>query len=210
MPAAREIYERLYAAYGQPRWWSDDPYTVMVQAVLVQNTAWSAVEKVTAGLADCLTPDRVLDLSPEELERLIRPCGFCTGKAAAIRRLTEWYGRYGFDAGAARKTGPEQLRSELLAVKGVGAETADVILLYALRRPVFVIDAYTRRFLARLGFDFATDEQRRAFFISGLPHNARLYGWYHWLILEHGIRRCKKVPVCGGCPFTGCKNAPNA
>lgn len=208
MMTAQEIYERLYAAYGQPRWWSDDPYTVMVQAILVQNTAWSSVEKLTAGLENRPTPDLVLGLKAEELEKLIRPCGFCRGKAAAIRRLTEWYGRYGFDAEAAGKVGQDELRNELLGVKGVGAETADVILVYAFHRPSFVIDAYTRRFLKRLGFDFGTDEQRRAFFESGLARDCRLYGWFHWLVLEHGTCRCRKAPVCGGCPFENeCKQA---
>jgi len=208
MMTAQEIYDRLRAAYGQPRWWSDDPYTVMVQAILVQNTAWSSVEKVTAELADHLTPESVLGLKTEELESLIRPCGFCRGKAAAIRRLTEWYGRYGYDAETVGTVGQEELRDELLAVKGVGAETADVILVYAFHLPSFVIDAYTRRFLTRLGFDFRSDGARRAFFEAGLARDHRLYGWYHWLILEHGISRCRKTPLCGGCPLEKeCKKA---
>jgi endonuclease-3 related protein len=205
---AQNIFDKLYAAYGRPRWWSDEPYVVMIQAVLVQNTSWASVEKVTAALGTRLSPESVSSLNAEQLETLIRPCGFCKGKAAAILRLTRWYGRYGFDAGATGKIGQYELRNELLAVKGVGAETADVILVYALHRPSFVIDAYTRRFLERLGFDFRTDVQRRAFFETGIVRDYRLYGWYHWLILEHGISRCGKIPVCDKCAFMDvCKSA---
>ena len=201
MISAEEIYDRLYAAYGQPRWWSDDPYIVMVQSVLVQNTSWRSVEKVTDSMADKLTPEYVLGLQPEDLESIIRPCGFCKGKAAAIRRLTEWYGKYEDQAAKAEALELQELRKELLAVKGIGAETADVILVYAFHKPSFVIDAYTRRFLDRLGFHFASDDEIRDFFECGLERDYRLYGWYHWLILEHGIKHCRKEPSCEKCPF---------
>ena len=140
-------------------------------------------------------------MTPEALKELIRPCGFCTRKAATIRRLTKWYAGYGFDVARAQACGQAQLRRELLAVKGVGAETADVILVYALHKPSFVIDAYTRRLLRRLGFAPNDDDDVRAFFDLGLAPDAQLYGWYHWLILTHSIERCRKTPVCEACPF---------
>jgi len=203
MITAEEIYNRLYAAYGQPRWWSDDPYMVMVQAILVQNTAWSSVEKVTDSMADKMTPKFVLGLKSAELESMIRPCGFCKGKAATIRRLTEWYGKYNYQTARVEAIELQELRKELLAVKGIGAETADVLLVYAFHKPSFVIDAYTRRFLERLGFHFASDDEIRNFFKCSLERDYRLYGWYHWLILEHGIKHCRKEPSCKECPFAG-------
>lgn len=201
MLTAREIYERLLAAYGQPGWWSDDPYRVMVQSVLVQNTAWPSVLRVTQAAEASLAPERILAMTPEALKELIRPCGFCTRKAETIRRLTQWYAGYGFDVKRTQACGQAQLRRELLAVKGVGAETADVILVYALHKPSFVVDAYTRRLLRRLGFAPDDDDDVRSFFEAELAPDARLYGWYHWLILTHSIERCRKTPVCGACPF---------
>ena len=204
MMTASEIYDKLYTAYGQPRWWSDDPYIVMVQAVLVQNTSWLSVEKVTDTMSELLTPEYVLGIKTEELEDLIRPCGFCRGKAATIRRLTKWYGRYAYQAETVKAIEQNELRKELLSIKGIGAETADVILVYAFHKPSFVIDAYTRRFLERLGFHFDSDDKIRQFFEHELENNYQLYGWYHWLILVHGISHCKKSPLCEKCVFENC------
>lgn len=201
MITAAEIYERLHTAYGQPRWWSDDPFVVMVQSVLVQNTSWTLVEKVTDSMADKLSPAYVLGLKAEELETLIRPCGFCKAKAATIHRLTEWYGKYEYQVEKVKALELQELRKELLAIKGIGAETADVILVYAFHKPSFVIDAYTRRFLERLGSRFDSDNEIRSFFERGLERDYQFYGWYHWLILEHGIKRCRKTPTCEKCVF---------
>lgn len=93
------------------------------------------------------------------------------------------------------------MRQELLALPGIGAETADVILSYAFRMPSFVLDAYTRRFLERLSYGFKTDEERRAFLIEGIEPSADMYGWYHWALLEHGKVRCGKRAKCEGCVF---------
>lgn len=90
---------------------------------------------------------------------------------------------------------------ELLALPGIGAETADAILTYAFRMPSFVLDAYTRRFLERLGYSFKTDDERRVFLTEGIEHSADMYGWYHWALLEHGKARCGKKPKCEGCVF---------
>lgn len=99
----------------------------------------------------------------------------------------------------AQKKTLQVLRSELLSIKGIGAETADFILVYALYQPSFVIDAYTRRFLSRLGLDFTEDSEIREFFETELPKDARIYGYFHWLLLEHCISVCKKTPLCGKC-----------
>lgn len=98
----------------------------------------------------------------------------------------------------------EFLRTELLALRGVGAETADVILVYAFHQPSFIVDAYTRTLLRRLGYSFVDDAEVRGFFEQSISKDAEMYGSYHWLILEHSISRCKKKPVCVGCPFVEC------
>jgi endonuclease-3 related protein len=98
----------------------------------------------------------------------------------------------------------KQLRAELLALRGVGAETADVILVYAFHLASFIVDAYTRTFLTRLGCEFPDDAEIRRFFEEGLGRDATLYGRFHWLVLEHCIARCKKRPLCRGCPFADC------
>ncbi|MDO5574777.1 MAG: endonuclease [bacterium] len=207
MITANEIYEKLEIVYGKPRWWSDDPYIVMVQSILVQNTVWSSVEKVTDTILSELKPERLLRLDDEKLQEMIRSCGFCKGKSATIRRITQWYGKYSYNANTVRKLGKDQLRKELLSIKGIGAETADVILVYAFHKPSFVIDTYTRRFLERMGFQFDSDDEIRTFFEIGVDEDFQIYGWLHWLLLEHGIEHCKKVPVCDKCAFEkDCKN----
>ncbi len=201
MLCANELYEQLLAAYGKPRWWSDDPFTVMFQSILVQHTTWSGVEKTCGPLRDKLMPEYILGLSTEKLEAMIAPCGFKRAKARAIQGLAEWFHKYRFDREEVWKIPTPKLREELLALRGIGEETADVILVYAFYRPSFIIDAYTRRLLARLGFDFPDATAVRRFFEGGLPRDARLYGCYHWLILDHGIATCRKVPKCKQCLF---------
>ena len=195
--------EWLLKAYGQPRWWSDDPFVVMLQSVLVQNTTWSSVEKTCAMFVNQLTPEYIEDLSTEELEQIIRPCGFYKAKARTIQALTAWYRKYHFDRQAVHEVPMPRLRKELLSIRGVGAETADVILVYAFYKASFIIDAYTRRFLFRLGYNFSDDTAIKLFFEKELPEDAQFYGWYHWLILEHCISVCKKTPKCDICFLNG-------
>jgi len=198
---AQEIYQVLLTAYGKPRWWSDDPFTVMFQSVLVQNTAWSSVEKTCLPIKDKLTSEYIGNLPTEELEQLISPCGFYKAKARTIQALVAWYRRYQFDRHTVQNIPMPDLRKELLSVRRIGAETADVILVYAFYQPTFIIDAYTRRFLLRLGYEFADDTAIKNFFEAGLPKEAQLYGWYHWPLLEHCISVCKKSPKCDKCKF---------
>ena len=147
-------------------------------------------------------PAKVLAMPVEQLQETIRPCGFMKAKAATIRTVTEWYREYGFDIEQARTVDQDRLRRELLGLKGIGAETADAMLVFALHKPSFVIDAYTRRFLDRMGYGFSGDRQIRRFFESGLPADYQVYGRYHWLLLEHGKNHCRKQPVCECCVFS--------
>jgi len=201
MLTSKEIYDRLIAGYGQPDWWPGTPYAIMVTAILVQNTAWSNVEKAVTEMGVRLTPEYIDSLTEEELQPLIRSCGFYRAKARYVKALTAWFKGYGYEVESVREKSLHDVRQELLALPGIGAETADAILTYAFRMPSFVLDAYTRRFLERLGYDFKTDEERRAFLTDGIEYSADMYGWYHWATLEHGKARCGKRPKCEGCMF---------
>lgn len=210
MLSAAQLYRALLEAYGRPRWWSFDPFTVMVQAVLVQNCAWKTVERTCAAWEERLTPLRALQMPEEELRVRIRPCGFAARKAQTIRALAQWFQGQGCDRARLRRRDAEALRRELLAHRGVGRETADVILLYAFFQPVFVVDAYTRRLLQRLGGDFADDAAVRAYFAATLPAEPALCGALHWLLLEHAIAACRKRPACAACPLRAhCPAAEN-
>lgn len=199
----------LSSVHGPVSWWSDDPYQVIVEAVLVQNTAWENVLAVRRSLSGKLSPGWLSGLSDEELHEAIRPCGFQKAKAACLRSLTAWFLENG---DRVRSLETEQIRDELMLIRGVGRETADVILLYAFRRPVFVTDAYSRRILGRLGFSFSSDDMIRDFFEGSL--GTQELGSLHWLILETGRTWCRKSPRCHQCPLasscaTGSAAQPN-
>ena len=175
----------------------------MVGAVLTQNTAWVNVEKSIARLreAQCLDVKAILALSPAQLADLIRPSGYYNVKQKRLRALCQWYWEQGpLQRLKRRDTG--ELREELLSVHGVGPETADDILLYALGRPVFVVDAYTRRVFSRLGLVSSRVgyEELRRLFERELPRDAKLYNEYHARIVLHGKRIClARDPHCRDC-----------
>jgi endonuclease-3 related protein len=188
------------------RWWpAETPFEVMVGAILTQNTAWTNVEKAIAGLKarDLMRPERLAALDPAELAALIRPAGYFNVKARRLRALLDYFLKgYGGDVRRMRREETGRLREGLLSVNGVGPETADSVLLYALGRPVFVIDAYTRRVFHRLGptaADASYDDLQRMFG-AALPRDAGLYNEYHALIVALGKDFCKPRPRCEGCP----------
>ncbi|BAN69147.1 endonuclease III domain-containing protein [endosymbiont of unidentified scaly snail isolate Monju] len=197
------LYERLRAAHGAQDWWpADSPFEVVVGAVLTQNTAWTNVERAIAGLkgAGMLSCEAILAASHEELAERIRPAGYFNVKARRLRSLCAFLaGEGGLEALAGLPT--TTLRPALLAVNGIGPETADDILLYALDRPVFVIDAYTRRLLVRHGLAKGTEdyETLRAGFERALPADVALFKEYHALIVEHAKQACRRRPRCDDC-----------
>lgn len=201
------IYERLHAAYGPQRWWpGDSPFEVMAGAVLTQSAAWQNVEKGIANLkaAGALSPEALRQLPVEEIARLIHPCGYYNAKARKLKALVKWLEEScGDDIASLSRVRTGALRLQLLAVHGVGAETADSILLYAIGRPVFVIDAYTRRIFERLGlaspkYNYG-DFQR--LFMRDLRHDVRLFNEYHALLVRLGKTSCRKIPLCHDCPL---------
>ena len=203
--SALRIYHRLYQAFGPQHWWpGDTPLEVAVGAVLTQNTAWTNVEKAIAVLKSrrLLSLDKLVRLSPRRLAPLIRSAGFHNIKAQRLAALLAWLkAQNGF--AALNRTSTTDLRPLLLACHGVGPETADSILLYALNRPVFVIDAYTRRILSRYGL-IAGDEPYevlRRMLESSLPRSAKLYNEYHALLVRLAKVNCRPRPLCDSCPL---------
>ena len=209
MISLTQVYDRLFEAYGRQHWWpANSPFEMMVGAILTQNTAWTNVERAIANFGGRLSPEFILACPVEDLMAIIRPSGFFSQKAPRLKRLAQWFTSYGCDVAAVRRENPEKIRGELLALSGVGRETADSILLYAFAQPYFVVDAYTRRIFTRLGFPLpgAYDEVR-FFFERALPRGGRLYNEYHALIVRHAKAHCKAKPACEGCPL---KNACSA
>ncbi|MCF6283472.1 MAG: endonuclease III domain-containing protein [Candidatus Polarisedimenticolaceae bacterium] len=199
----RWIFEQLFNRYGPQHWWpAETPFEVMVGAVLTQNTAWLNVERAINNLkqADSLSCQQVVDLPPAELAELIRPAGYLNLKAKRLQNLCRFLLESGGESTlSSYKT--DELRQALLSVNGVGPETADDILLYAFQRPVFVIDAYTRRILTAYGL-IAGDESYevlRSGFEAGLPLDSALFNEYHALIVKHAKNHCRKKPQCAGC-----------
>jgi len=174
----------------------------MVGAILTQNTAWSNVEKAIANLkqAGCLKAKAIINTPHDELAKLLRPSGYFNIKTKRLKAFCEWLLAQGGEKAVARfETG--EMREALLSVYGVGPETADDIILYAFERPVFVIDAYTRRLFSRLGIVSGEEnyEALRQLFESTLKADTALYNEYHALIVMHGKDICRVKPRCDEC-----------
>ncbi len=202
----RQVYQALLRAYGPQHWWpGETPFEVMVGAVLTQNTAWSNVEKAIANLKAnaALDPAVIAAARHEQLATWLKPSGYFNIKARRLQNFCRWY----LEAGGLSALQPldtAALRHRLLAVNGIGPETADDILLYAFDRPVFVIDAYTRRLFRRLGLidGEETYEQLRHHFEEGLGRrqaNVSLFNEYHALIVAHAKEACRTRPLCDAC-----------
>ena len=205
--AFRAVYRILLRAHGRQHWWpADSPFEVMVGAVLTQNTAWINVERAIDNLrrASALDVEAIASMPEGRLATLLRPSGHFNVKARRLRQLCAWCLANGGVEGLA-ELATARLRHALLAVSGVGPETADDILLYAFERPVFVIDAYTRRLFGRLGLvdPEAPYEALRARFEGALGRRAALFNEYHALIVRHAKDVCRPRPRCADCCLRG-------
>jgi endonuclease III related protein len=203
VPGIREVMQRLGAAYGPMRWWpAESPLEVVIGAVLTQNTRWENVERAIDNLrrADCLVLESLLALPEADLGQLIRPSGYFNIKARRLGNLLRFVAESGGIEGLADWE-TEHLRVALLDVHGIGPETADDILLYAFGRPVFVVDAYTRRLFGRLEWadSGAPYEHLRRRVEVELGSDPAELKELHALIVEHGKRYCRPRPLCGEC-----------
>ncbi len=202
-----EIYQLLYDAFGPQHWWpGETPFEIVTGAILTQNTNWTNVEKAIANLksAGHMTPEALHRIDLTQLAELIRPAGYFNIKAKRLKNFVNWlFDNYNGEMPNLELVDTDQLRAELLAIKGVGRETADSILLYALGRPVFVVDAYTARITLRHeliepGADY---EQLRELFESNFPEDVRFFNEYHALLVRAGKEFCKPKAKCHGCPL---------
>ena len=200
-----DIYNRLFDRYGPQRWWpANGPFEVIVGAILTQSAAWTNVEHAISNLkaANALTPAALHDLPIDRLAHFIHPCGYFNAKALKLKAFAErLHSRHNGDLERLFTLDTASLRRELLSIHGVGEETADSILLYAARRPSFVIDAYTKRILSRLGLAPAKEGYGdfQALFAQNLPQDERLFNEYHALLVRHGKEVCRKAPDCPRC-----------
>jgi len=222
-----DIYNILLDSYGYQGWWplisisknksknnlnkrgyhpkdydlpKDDNqvYEICLGAILTQNTSWIQVEKALNNLFKngLINPKRILELSNKELSELIKPSGYFNQKAKKIRIFTEFF---------LNLNGRTPLREELLSLWGIGKETADSILLYAYKKPYFVIDAYTKRIFNRvLSREFTDYDEMRNIFEESFKNfsdteRINIFNEYHALIVEHGKNTCKKKPICKNC-----------
>jgi len=203
------IYKKLYKAFGPQHWWPGETlFEVAVGAILTQNTNWGNVEKAIANLrnAGMLNASALGRLHVERLASLIRPAGYYNVKAKRVKHFVDYLIK-GYEGSMKKMRKGEQtaVREELLAVNGIGPETADSIMLYALDKPVFVIDAYTKRVLSRHNI-MADDKSYESFqelFHSSLKADVPLFNEYHALLVRLAKQHCRTKPVCPGCPIEG-------
>ena len=204
-----EMYERLLRTLGPRHWWpGESPFEVIVGAILTQNTSWTNVEKAIDNLkkAGVLSPLGIRGLDKNELAQIIKPSGFYRLKASRLKRFVDFfYDGFDGDVMQMRSHDLHSLRERLLKVDGIGPETADSILLYALEKPIFVVDAYTKRIFSRhnLISEKWSDEEVQGMVMGELGRDVGIYNEFHALLVFLGKHWCRKSPRCDGCPLEG-------
>lgn len=203
----QETYQRLYQCYGPQGWWpGEGPLEVVLGAILTQAAAWRNVELALKNLkaAGLWSLEAIRGCPQGELAEVIRPCGYYITKARKLKAFAEYvHQRYGgsLESFLSQDTGP--LRAELLSIYGIGPETADDIIVYAAEKPSFVIDAYTRRILHRMGLwpgiPCGKYDDWQRLFHENLPRDVTLFNEYHALLDRHAKETCAKTPRCPAC-----------
>ncbi|MCX6695663.1 MAG: endonuclease III domain-containing protein [Candidatus Altiarchaeota archaeon] len=200
------VYDVLFSEYGPRDWWpAETPFEVAVGAILTQNTAWGNVEKAIVNLKSrgFLEPDAMRNASERVIAGLIRPSGYFNLKSKKLKSFMDFlYDEFGGSMESMKRERTGKLRQRLLSVWGLGPETVDSILLYALEKPSFVVDAYTRRMFQRIGFLEGSEGygEIKSLFEEKLPKDVQLFNEYHALIVEHCKRMClKNKPKCNEC-----------
>ena len=214
-PDLLAIYKRLFSAYGEQHWWPGrDPFEIIVGAILTQQVAWKNVERAIDALksAGLMDQGALLRAPLDDVAALIRPTIYYNQKAKKLRSFLEFLTeRHHGDLSELFALPVSAMRQELLGVHGIGEETADSIILYAAEKPSFVIDAYTRRTMQRLGVIKGKEsyDELRAMFMENIPRDVQLYNEYHALFVRHGKERCRsRAPLCLDCALRDmCKYA---
>ncbi|KAF5053628.1 Endonuclease III [anaerobic digester metagenome] len=201
------IYDALLAAFGHRHWWpAETAFETMVGAILTQNVSWTNASRAIRNLEDAgmLDPHLLAGAGAGDIARRIVPSRFYNQKAERVREFSRVYvAEFAADPAVMAAVETGTLRERLLAVRGLGKETVDSILLYACGKPVFVVDAYTRRIFSRYGLlppDASYDQMQRLF-MENLPRDAALFNDYHAQIVFLGNTVCKKSPLCDRCPI---------
>lgn len=203
----KELYDKLWQAFGPQGWWpGESPFEIALGAILTQNTNWRNVARVISDLKrNGLLDARTLREMPDaELAERLRPVGYYNIKAQRVKSFLAFLAdRYHDSLTLMAEEDLETLRPKLLAIKGIGPETADSILLYALHKPSFVADAYTFRVLSRHGLvgEPLTYEELRRLFMDNLPEEVALFQEYHALLVRVGKEFCRTRPKCDRCPL---------
>ena len=201
------IYENLLNKYGKQNWWPGDSiFEIMVGAILTQNTQWFNVKKAIKSLKEegLLEPRKMYLASEKRLAALIVQAGYYNIKAKRLKNFLDFLMKKELDFYSLRKETVECLREELLEINGIGPETADSILLYALEKKTFVVDAYTRRLFSRLNPKWEwmkriTYDEIKGYFEKLLPDDLKVYNEFHALIVKHSKEVCKSKPLCEEC-----------
>ena len=201
------MFNLLYSAHGPQNWWpADTELEMMAGAILTQNTNWNNVEKAIENLrkGDLLSIAGLRDIPISVLAEYIRPAGYYNIKARRLKNLIDRIdAMHDGDINTFLSLDTDTLRAELLSIRGIGRETADSIVLYGAGRPLFVIDTYTYRILARHGIihEEAGYDELQSLFMDNLPHDVELFKEFHALIVKTGKVYCRKKPLCPTCPL---------
>ena|SRR3989338_500947 len=219
----QEIYNELYSSFGSQLWWpvtaegrlhpeySGGPKNEKQQlevcfgAILTQNTSWKNVEKAIIELNknNLIDIKKIIKIKNEKLAKIIKSSGYHNQKAKKLKNFCMFLSEnYGGKLNSLFKKDINELRSELVSVNGIGPETADSIILYAAKKPIFVIDAYTKRIINRIGYKESKYEEIQKLFMQSLPNSEKLFNECHALLVELGKNICKKSPLCSKCPIS--------
>jgi len=228
MNKIKETYLKLYSHLGPQHWWPVtkepdiapayhkniklDPkqkLEICFGAILTQNTNWKNVEKTIINLNknNLINIEKIRKINNKRLALIIRSSGYHNQKTKTLKNFCSFLEKnYKSNFNLFLKNNKENLREELLSINGIGPETADSIILYATKKPVFVIDAYTKRIMNRVGFEENTYDELQNLFIKNLKPNEKVFNEYHALLVELGKSICKKVPLCDKCPINNICN----
>ncbi len=217
-----KVYAKLFKKYGPQGWWpivndkallceyhvnapknEEEALEICFGAILTQNTSWKNVEKAIINLNknNLIDASKILKIKNRELALIIRSSGYYNQKAKKLKNFCHFlFENYNGSLELLFKNNVNELRKQLLSVNGIGPETADSIILYAAKKPVFVVDAYTKRIFSRVGYKENTYDGFRKLFMQGIPNSEKLFNECHALLVELGKNICRKRPLCGMCP----------
>jgi len=219
----KTIYNNLYSHFGKQHWWpvtkdneiipkyhkniklnNKQKLEICFGAILTQNTNWKNVEKAIIQLNknQLININKIIKINNKKLAKIIKNSGYHNQKAIKLKNFCSFLlNNYNGNIENFFNNNIEILRNELLSINGIGPETADSIILYAAKKPIFVIDAYTKRIMNRIGYKEETYDELQNLFMNNLKPNEKIFNEYHALLVELGKNICKTKPLCNKCPI---------